>query len=1357
MIRTRKIILGVIIFVFLFFFVKEGLHWFLRPMRVVVVNYSDANWGVWKVAASFTPYTLHRLTFAELEERSLTNYDVILIWARGWHPTSKQKEQLDLARKRGTKVYTSATTLDESIGQMNVTEQQAKKINDYIEQGGIDNITSLLHYFAHEFQGYSVNVPDVVVRPNVGYFHLGDKFFETFEEYEQYLDSLQPMLKKDAPRVAILGPILRPYATLERQSLDELIDKLTRHGVRVYAINGLKEKPELLEKCQPDVAVVFPIGQILSGNEGKRILERLNIPCLIAINIIASREEWESEPTAMSGAYLSLSTVLPEMDGAIEPTAVSTVDLNEDGLKLRNPIHERIDRFVRRILRWSNLRRKSNAEKRVAIVYYKGPGHAAITAKGLETVKSLYNTLLRLKQEGYNLGDSFPSTLEEFQQRIDVEGRTVGQWAVGALEQFVKEGKPEMIPATQYSKWFQQEIPEKRQQEIISLWGNIPGKILTVQENEQSMILVSRIRFGNIVILPQPTTAILTDEEIAQGTHDTKSIHGTMKPPPHFYIAPYLWLQHGFKADILVHFGTHGSLEFTQGKSVALSEQCFPVILIGDLPHVYIYSINNIGEALLAKRRSAAVLVSYLTQPFTEAGMYGSLQTICEKITDIKTVEGDQLKLEIRRSITRLAEENDLLQEIDVKKTTHENTEFLLDDEQIEKLHDYLHQLEGENVNDGLHVLGRSWTEEQIVKTAVAMLGDRALNEIKLDDDISKDDHNYLDKKREKLLDLVRQSLLSPSSSLESSPIEETPPKEKPTRKPANVANSRRPQRGQSIPATVPVVNPLANIGKYIRALQESQNAELDRFIMSLSGKFIPPSSGGDVIINPDAAPTGRNIMSLDVESTPSEEAWTVAVRLSDEIIAEHQKQHNGAYPRRISCTFWGGEYIRTRGTILAQSLYFMGVRLVRDSRGSVVSLEVIPSEELKRPRIDIFIQTSGQFRDAAGSRIELLNQAVEMVSKLPDEPYQNFVKEHSLKTENILKRKGYSAAESREYSTARIFGSPYAANYGTGIMEVIERGDRWENDSQIADKYIKNMNGVFRNGKVWGIPIDGLMESQLDETDIILHSRSSNTWGPLRLDHVYEFSTLALAVRSKTGVDPQILFSDLRNPEKAKVTQAKKAIREETRTTLWNPKYISALQKESGNAAAQFVETIRNLYGWNVVQPSSIDASLWEETYRVYIEDKNKLGLREYFEKQSPYALQDITAIMLETIRKELWKASPEIIENLTKIHAEFVAEHGAGCSYDTCANSKLHQFIGNHLTEELQSKYQNSLNTALQSTQPLPEIEGIELEKKTTKIADEQEQKDFSFGIILAIFLTTTVILTMGIFIGRRGKLHV
>lgn len=541
-----------------------------------------------------------------------------------------------------------------------------------------------------------------------------------------------------------------------------------------------------------------------------------------------------------------------------------------------------------------------------------------------------------------------------------------------------------------------------------------------------------------------------------------------------------------------------------------------------------------------------------------------------------------------------------------------------------------------------------------------------------------------------------------------------------------------------------PLIALVASIKRNAGNLKSCTPRELDGIVTALSGGYVEASTGGDVIVNPAVAPTGRNMGSINLDQTPTEESYRVGVMLTEQVLADFRAQNPDRWPRRVACTLWGGEYNRTRGVLLAQCLYLMGLRPKWDSRRVVSEVEVIPSEELGRPRIDILAQTSGHFRDSGGSRIELLDKAVRLIAELPDEKYPNYVKENSLLSEDELKRQGIAPAEAREYSTARIFGAPNNSGYGTGAQGAIDDAEQGES-GQLADRYIRGMNGMYRNGKTWGKEIEGLLESQLKGAELMIQSRSANTWGPLTLDHVYEFSGLALAIREKTGTDPGMWFSDMRNPTRPRAVTATQAIREEARSSIWNPKYIEGLQKEGAGAAAGLVEPMRNLRGWNVVQPSSVDRSLWDEMNAVYIDDKHDLDMKDYFEEKNPYALQDMTAVMLDVIRKGMWKPDEAVIRKLAELHVEMVEKHGAGCSADTCGDAQLHAFLGNVLGG-LPPAYEASLRQVLMSKgPPLPEVEGMRLEEKIELLKNRNDKPAES-----APLFTTTILVGMILFLG-------
>ncbi|MDR2763093.1 MAG: cobaltochelatase subunit CobN, partial [Planctomycetaceae bacterium] len=1393
----------------------------------------------------------HRYKKEEIATAPFENYDLVMLRGMGWQPNDSEINNVKKAAQLGAWIQVSAATRKSTEDLNNIPKEIAQKFSAYTTAGGAENLGNGLKYLARELKGYNTNIPEPKQRPQHGFFHLNGKLYETLQEYENYLDNTYPKLPQNAPRIVLTGAFVNFYDTLERDAIDLINKKLAESGCRVYSLAGMMNSKEQLEKIKPDLILFTPMGSLM-GNETVKFLAEQNIPCIAMINIMESKENWLDEPSAMSGGFMGQSIVVPELDGVIEPIAIAARSINENGLSIRSPIESRVNMLVKRVNRWITLQRKSNADKRVVIVYYKAPGHSPLGAAGMETIDSLFNVLKRMQDEGYNLGGRLPENSKQLAELIQKEGCTIGGWAQGTWEKYLQEGDPVYIPAEEYAAWLQKDLPEPNRKALIKIWGDIPGKQNTIQKDGKPYLIVTRVKLGNIALMPLPSVAIISGDASESATSninpqtdnqtnsssspmnannaggvanqnvtvkenegvvadEMSAVHGTNQPPPHSYLGAYLWIRNGFHADAMVHFGTHGSMEFTKGKSVALSDSCYPTILTGDMPHIYPYIINNIGEALIAKRRASAVTISHLTPPFTKAEIYGDIGKISDKIHDFKTVEGDSLKTELIISLTEIVRKNDMFKEIGFKENPPEN--YLLNQNDIEKLDEYIDHLADINIQDGLHVIGRSWNDEQIADTVVAMLGEPAIEKIiKIRE--SKRIENLPDNNADAIKFFVREVLAgkikynkSEIIKTENKPNDKTQDKNKiqqdqnPNKKDqernivtkntnadskaetSTQPSGQHPTHPQGMPpmmgntsggmngmsggggrrgggmnggqsrwgeitgapkkldeSTDPYVALIDASIFHANNLAESTENELIRFIVALNGGYVPPSSGGDVIFNPDSAPTGRNIASVNLEQTPTVESYKVGVKLTEKVLSDFNSQNSGRYPRRVACTFWGGEYIRTRGVVLAQALYLMGLKPRRDSRNIVYDVEVIPSEELGRPRIDIVAQTSGQFRDAALGRIELLDKAVRLVAELPEEKYPNYVKENSLLTEEELKRDGIAPAEAREYSTARIFGSP-SGDYGTGIRGMVDNAGT-ESGERIADRYIRNMSGMYRNGKVWGVPVRGLFESQLRGTEVMIQSMSSNTWGPLTLDHVYEFNTLALAIREKTGTDPNIWFSDMRNPTSARAVTATQAIREEARSSIWNPKYISGLQREGAGGAASLVEPMRNMRGWNVVQPSSIDQSLWSEMYSVYIEDKHGLKLKEYFETKNPYALQDMTAVLLDVIRKGMWEADDSVKKRLAELHVEMVEKHGAGCSADTCGDRQLHAFIGDIL-DVVPSNYQAALSQVLQAKGgKKPEVEGMQLEEKIDLL--KQTNKD---TMASAPFFVTIIVFGMSL----------
>ena len=382
-------------------------------------------------------------------------------------------------------------------------------------------------------------------------------------------------------------------------------------------------------------------------------------------------------------------------------------------------------------------------------------------------------------------------------------------------------------------------------------------------------------------------------------------------------------------------------------------------------------------------------------------------------------------------------------------------------------------------------------------------------------------------------------------------------------------------------------------------------------------------------------------------------------------------------------------------------------------------------------------VQTSGQLRDLAASRLALIQKAIEMAAAA-DDTGENYVAQGQVAAEKVLLEKGFPPKEARELSTRRVFGG-LNGMAGTGITAMVESGDRWENERQIADTYLNNMGAVYGSSEEWGDFRAGVFEAALQNTDAVVQPRQSNTWGALSLDHVYEFmGGLNLTVRNVTGKDPDTYFNDLRNRHHARVQELKEAIGVEARTTIFNPVYIREQLKGGASSAANFTEVVRNTYGWNVMKPAAIDNELWDRIYDIYVQDQLHLGTREFFERESPAALQEMTAIMLETARKGYWKASPEQLKAIAELHGELVTRHEAACSGFTCDNAKLRDFIGRQLTPDKAQAYRASVDRAI-ATAPSDnsaDQKSMVLEKESLNGTDDTPRPFRSLGIALGAF---------------------
>lgn len=1450
-IKKKHIFLALLAVIVLGGLAKAYSAW-VGTTRIAFLNYQAIALGQISHANDNAMIKLSEITTDDFDH--LDDYDMIIVNGMGLRIDENQRKQLEEASYKVPTLTHAATNPANNI--VSVDNFDADYLMQYIENGGKKNYHSMLAYIRKFIDGKKFMAPEperVNERPDYLLTHFdpkdekGDELgFNSIREYNAFL-AKNGLYKEGAPTILLTG-FMGAAPDMEKA--------FEKKGFMVYRINKLQSfiAGHHADSIQANAVVNMAHGRL--GDYFVEFMKQKNIPLFSPLNINRLTTEWESDKQGMNGGFMSQSIVTPEIDGAIRPYVVFGQRINKEGLQEVYGIPDRMESFVESVQGYVNLKNKKNSSKRIAIFYFKGPGQNALTASGMEVVPSLYNLLVRLKNEGYNVG-KLPANPQELAKMIQAQGAVFGTYAEGAYTQFLQSGHPALVTAHQFAGWTQKALSKKMIKEMNQLYGSFPGKYMATDDGK---LAVARLQFGNVALLPQVMAGV--------GGDSFKIVHGTDQAPPYTYVASYLWARYGFSADALIHFGTHGSLEYTPRKQVALGSNDWSDRLIGVVPHFYIYTIGNVGEAMIAKRRTYAQTQSYLTPPFKESELRQTYKQLSDAIQSYEKKATVEQSLKVKALTVKMGIAREL--GLDAKQM---NKPYSADE--IARVENYAEELANEKITGKLYTLGVPYDNDDIRTSVYAMATDPiaygmlAVDKLKgrAQEGVEKHkqlfDRLYLSKARNTVTQLLGSASVSDEyicryvgitpaelqmarkvEAMQAAPdpiqmmmqmadqiggAKETKPKKVDHRtvselraakvshkkkvpqmsreafekmeqtgrfpdkmmeaikkgqkwyqedlkraKMAKAGKGKSSQTGRSskdkgmmmskapkytrqqirlAQAITTVEHALQNVGKYSEALRQSPLNEMSSLMNALNGGFTAPSPGGDLIVNPNTLPTGRNLFSINVENTPSEDAWEKAKELCDNTIKMYCERHKGEYPRKVSYTLWSSEFIETEGATIAQILYMLGVEPVRDAFGRVTDLRLIPSKQLGRPRIDVVVQTSGQLRDLAASRLFLINKAIEMAANAKGDKYDNLVKAGVTESERVLVEKGMSPKEAREVSMYRVFGG-VNGNYGTGIQEMVTAGDRWDKESQIAEVYMNNMGAFYGDEKNWETVRKAAFEAALTRTDVVVQPRQSNTWGALSLDHVYEFmGGMNLAVRNVTGKDPDAYLADYRNHSNMRMQEVKEAIGIEGRTTIFNPAYIKEKMKGGASSASTFAEIVTNTYGWNVMKPKAIDKEMWDEIYNVYVKDKYHLGTKEFFDKQNPAALMEMTAVMMESARKGMWKATPQQLKDIAKLHTETVNKYKPSCSGFVCNNAKLRNYIASKTDAASAKEYQQNVEQIRDAEAAKNSSDKGMVMKKETLNEEAQKTTTVVSGIVVGVIVIVAFVL-LAVLIRRRRK---
>ncbi len=891
---------------------------------------------------------------------------------------------------------------------------------------------------------------------------------------------------------------------------DAVIHEFEARGLRVVPVfaSGLDARPAIERyfvdgegRAAVDALVSLTGFSLVGGpayNDAKaadELLAKLDIPYLAAHAVeFQNLEQWESSDQGLSPIEATIMVAIPELDGATSPMLFGGRSEKAKAGKSRDmhPAQERVERLAQRTEKLIVLRKAARKDRRIGIVLFNFPPNAGSvgTAAFLSVFESLYNTLRALKDEGYEVG--VPADVDELRDRI----------LKGNAEQFGAHANVHArIDVDDYVRC------EPHLAEIEKQWGPAPGR----HQSDGRSVLVLGERFGNVFVGVQPAFGYEGDP--------MRLLFEKSFAPTHAFCAFYRYLKQDFRAHAVLHFGTHGALEFMPGKQTGLSKTCWPDRLIGDLPNFYIYAANNPSEGSIAKRRSAATLISYLTPPIVQAGLYRGLSDLKSSLERWRGLPPESQDECIGlASLIQAQASNVELCEAEPEWTAREA------DGRISRLWEKVLELEYTLIPQGLHVIGKAMETNERLELVCAM------NE---------------------------------ASSFATVPQEAI----------ADVINGKDPRRVaaslQGPSACDARIAALEEAIRVDRLLTESN--EIPAVMHALDGGFVRPSPSGDLLRSPDILPTGRNTHGFDPFRMPSAFAIKDGAQQAERLLQRHMASGH-PLPRTIAMVLWGSDNLKSEGSQIAQALALMGALPRFDSYGRLCGAKLMPLEELGRPRIDVVVTLSGIFRDLLPLQTRVLAEAAYLAAKADEPNLQNFIKANA---ESYQAEHGCDLEE----AALRVFSNAEGA-YGSNVNHLIENSC-WQEEAELADAYMRRKGFAYaRNGTPIRQP--QLLQKMLSGVSLSYQNLESVELGVTTIDHYFDtLGGISRAASRARGEEVPVYIGD-QTRGGGVVRSLSEQIALETRTRTLNPKWYEGLLSHGYEGVRQIESHITNTVGWS-------------------------------------------------------------------------------------------------------------------------------------------------------------------------------
>ena len=958
------------------------------------------------------------------------------------------------------------------------------------------------------------------------------------------------------------------------------------------------------------------------------LVGELGIPVLHAMELYADYETWSGTAQGVTPLDVCISFAQPEFDGYISSVPVATREREEMAsvkgvlVPRLKPIPDRIAKVVRMARNWSALGVKPNREKRVAIIFHNYPPRNDMigTAIGLDTFESVNDLLLRLDKEGYFLEETNADAAVLADQMVS--GLTCDRrWL---LPEAMAEKAVAMVSSDLHDSWHA-DLPEGNKKQMAGDWGTSPGDLFV----HDHQVMINGVINGNIYLGVQPPRGHI--EQIDK-------IHDPDLSPSYHYMYYYRWIRDIFKADAIVHVGTHGSLEWLPGKSAGMSRECYPDLAIGEMPHIYPYIINIPSEGTQTKRRTFSCLIDHMIPVMTHAGLYENLAELDTKILEyVQTREMNPSALPvIGRQIWQMVEAADLHKDLGIN-----GDDALSDpDALVSKIQDYLSQLADSAISHGLHVLGRPPEKEGLVElvTQMVRIGNPRIPSLR--EAVARlwgYEIDLLMEKRGEVDTTGRYFTFSQAlEGIHSACLEIV----------------RSCINGDEIASRwhSPEIEKIADFIKNDLLVRlDATHNEMDAIIAALEGRFVPPGGSGNPTRGQvDILPTGRNFYSVDPEKMPTATAWEVGVAMAEKLI-ERYRADTGKPLETMGIVLWGSNEFRNYGEDIAQALYLMGVRPVwNPGNARVTGLEVIPASELNNPRVDITFRISGFFRDGLPNIVEMLDDAVMMVSVLKEPFEANILRRNVFLEKEQLIRQGISPDEALREAGFRIFSCP-PGTYGAGVSDAIH-AKAWESSDDLGEVFV-NWGGYAYGKGCYGEDRRESFRKRLNKIQVVVKNEDNREHDLFSSDDFNSFfGGFIAAVNKEAGEQPMAFAGDSSDPDRVIYRSVAEEVKHIFRSRLLNPKWIQSMMAHGFKGAGDLSKTVDMAFAWDATS-QVIDDWMYQSLAEKYALDPE---MQEWLRNVNPHALQNISERLLESIHRNMWAADEEMQQDLEDLYLE-------------------------------------------------------------------------------------------------------